>query len=68
MFISKHKWHLEHRTFPHRFHSPAELSANSPGDSVVFWNYDIQTVFRAMELSTDSLRASVAFKQRLSIV
>ena len=35
------------------------------GDLVVFWNYDIQTVFYAVELSTNSLRA---FVQRLSSV
>ena len=33
----------------------AELSTNSLGDFVVFWNYDIQTVFHAVELSTKKM-------------
>ena len=33
----------------------AELSTNSLVDFVVFWNYDIQTVFYAVELSTKKM-------------
>ena len=61
MRISKHEWYPEHRSFPHRFHSPAELSTNSLGNLVVFWNYDIQTVFHTQKLSTNSLGDFVLF-------
>ena len=57
MFISKHRWHPEHRKCLFRSindirnidksYLTAELSTNSLGDLVVFWNYDIQTVVRA---------------------
>ena len=42
------------------FH-PAELSTNSLGDFVVFWNSDFQTVFHTAELSTNSLGDFVVF-------
>ena len=55
-FILKHTWHPEHRNIPHRFHSPTELSTNSLRDLVVFWNYDIQTEHRKCLFADPSRR------------
>ena len=38
----------------------AELQPIPLGDLVMFWNYDIQTVFHTVEFSTNSLRVFVA--------